>query len=236
MVSLLQRIDVHVPFRVHSWWSNQELGESSLRGERLFQDATALTRYGANLANAWYALKNRQGKQHWEETMDYVQLGLGDVVADVTTRPSAGGGRIALEVKYKGIPEPVPDALLSDGTLAYLAFVALFRLNTGKSLVAVDEPETHLHPHLQLRLLDLCERMAEDRPVLLATHSDRLVDGVSDPARSVVLCELDSMRMATRLARPNRTALGSWLERYRGIGDLRAEGYERHVFDRGENK
>jgi predicted ATPase len=118
--------------------------------------------------------------------------------------------------------------------LSYLAFVALFRLDGAQSsLMALDEPDLHLHPQLLMRVLDMLEAMARKFPVLIATHSDRLLDGLSKPAKSVVLCELDEKR-ATRLIRPDPKALALWLERYRGLGDIRSAGHEASVLKRRE--
>jgi predicted ATPase len=61
--------------------------------------------------------------------------------------------------------------------------------------------------------------------VVLATHSDRLLDAVQDPAKSIVICELDSKR-ATRLVRPDPTVLAKWLDDYRGFGDIRSTGLQ----------
>jgi hypothetical protein len=44
-----------------------------------------------------------------------------------------------------------------------------------------------------------------------------------------VLCELDEHH-ATRLVRPDPASLSSWLEDYRGLGELRAAGYEHVAF------
>jgi len=92
----------------------------------------------------------------------------------------------------------------------------------------MDEPELHLHPALLARVVGLLEEAAEHAPVVLATHSDRLLDALTDPVASVVLCELDEQR-AVRLRRPNAERLADWLEEYRGFGSIRAEGYEAHV-------
>jgi predicted ATPase len=89
------------------------------------------------------------------------------------------------------------------------------------------------HPELLMRALDFFEAMARDRPVLLATHSGRLLDGLSEPARGVVLCELSEDRR-TRLVRPDEGALARWLDRYRGLGDLRGAGHQASVMTRPE--
>jgi hypothetical protein len=78
-------------------------------------------------------------------------------------------------------------------------------------------------------VLEMFEDLAEDRAVVLATHSDRLLDGLKDPVASTVLCELDQHR-ATQLLRPDPERLARWLEKYRGIGQIRSEGFEKQVF------
>lgn len=233
-LAVLRAIDVHVPFDTTARWVQRSRGQPSpLRGAATIEPAEALSRFGANLPNAWSALKNDLSEAHWRETMDYVRLGLGPDVESVNVRADPGGGSIALRLKYAGLDEQIPSFAISDGTLAYLAFVALYRLNTKKRLIAFDEPETHLHPELLQRVLGFFEAMAKERPVLLATHSDRLLDGLSDPARSVVLCELDERR-ATRLVRPDPEALRDWLTDYRGLGDVRGAGHAASVLTRRE--
>jgi hypothetical protein len=227
----LKDIHVHLPFETTPAWAARALDrKSALRSSTLFAPATHLEKLGLNLANAFHALKNQFGREEWQRTLDYVRLGLGDRVEDVITWADPGGGNIGLGLKQKGLDLPISAAQLSDGTLAYLAFVALFRLRAHRpSLVALDEPDLHLHPRLLMRVLDFLESMACEHPVLVATHSDRLLDGLSDPVRSVVLCELDE-RGTTRLLRPDRKALERWLERYRGLGEIRGAGHEASIF------
>ncbi len=228
--AVLGGAEVYLPFEVRPRWLCKERGWSApLREPEMPDVATSLARLGDNLAAAFHALKNDHPSAHWRETMDLVRLGLGEDVESVNTQLS-GGGYISLAIEHRGFAKQIPAAALSDGTLSYLAFVALARLEGGRTLLAFDEPEAHLHPHLLARVLGLFEVMAEKHPVILATHSDRLLDALADPAQSVVLCELNRKR-ETELRRPSRAALARWLERYRGIGDLRSEGYEAHVFE-----
>lgn len=229
MMDVLEQFQVHLPFDVQALWASRALGRPTpLRVSTTHIPADRLSRLGLNLANTFSALKNDFGEAHWQETMQCVRLGLGADVESVNTRADPGGGSIGLWLKYKAFDEQFPAAVLSDGTLAYLAFVALYRLSAKDTLLAFDTPEAHLHPRLLLRVLDFMEAMAQERTVLLATQSDALLDGLSEPASSVVLCELDEGR-ATRLVRPDPRALDLWQERYRGLGDVRAAGHESSV-------
>jgi predicted ATPase len=232
----LKRALIHLPFEVTPAWAARALDrKSALRTSALLTPADHHEKLGLNLASAYHALKNGFGRAHWDKTVEYIRLGLGERIEDVVTWADPGGGNIGLSVKLVGLDRPIPLAHLSDGMLSYLAFVALFRLHATKpSLLAFDEPDLHLHPRLLMRVLDMFESMAREWPVLLATHSDRLLDGLTDPARSVVLCELNE-RGATRLIRPDPEALAKWLERYRGLGDIRGAGHAASVLTRVES-
>jgi predicted ATPase len=220
---------VHVPFDVMpGWLALEQRRGSPLRRPARVGRAAEVERFGANLANCYFSLAQEHPPEVWRRTLERVQAGLGADVAEVRT-PSAGRGQIELVVRFRGLPQPIPTSGLSDGQLAYLAFVALAELGKSHGFVAFDEPESHLRPGLLVRVAWLLEELSQSTPVVVATHSDRLLDAVSDPASSVVLCELGHDR-AARLCRPDPKALAAWLERYRGLGELRAEGYDRHVF------
>lgn len=233
--SVLKNQQIHLPFEIMPSWAARALDrKSALRASIPFGPTEQLEKLGLNLANVYHALRNNFGRAAWEETLEYVQLGLGEHVEDVVTWADPGGGSIGLGVKLKGLAQPIRAAQLSDGMLSYLAFVALFRLRGAQpSLLAFDEPDLHLHPRLLMRVLDMFESMAHEFPVVVTTHSDRLLDGLTDPARSVVLCELDESH-ATRLLRPDPKLLAKWLERYRGLGDIRGEGHEASVLTKEE--
>jgi predicted ATPase len=235
VAAYLRNLRVHIPFETMPAWAARALDrKSALRAPALLTPATHLEKLGVNLASAYHALKNSFGRSYWDDTLAYIRLGLGERIEDVVTWADPSGGNIGLSIKLIGLDVPISAAQLSDGMLSYLAFVAMFRLHVTKpSLLAFDEPDLHLHPHLLMRVLDFFESMAKDTPVLLATHSDRLLDGLTDPAKSVVLCSLDE-RGATRLVRPDREALAKWLERYRGLGDIRSAGHAASVMTKVE--
>ena len=230
VAAYLRNLRLHLPFETMPSWAARALDrKSALRTPALLTPATHLEKLGVNLASAYHALKNSFGRSHWDDTLSYIRLGLGERIEDVVTWADPSGGNIGLSIKLVGLDVPISAAQLSDGMLSYLAFVAMFRLHVTKpSLLAFDEPDLHLHPHLLMRVLDFFESMARDTPVLVATHSDRLLDGLTDPAKSVVLCARDD-RGTTRLVRPDREALAKWLERYRGLGDIRSAGHAASV-------
>jgi hypothetical protein len=216
-------IAVHLPFNTTAGWAaNEQRLPRNMRDFNVIEPASGLHRFGSNLANAYHTLKNDLGRAHWEETLDYIQLGLGMDVEDVSVTAAPGGGHVAIAVQSR-LHGRIPAYSLSDGMLSYLAFVALHRLDEGRTLLAFDEPELHLHPALLMRVLAMLETSARKHPVVLATHSDRLLDGLSDPARQTAVCALDE-HGATCIERLDADRLGRWLEDYRGLGELRADG------------
>ncbi len=217
---------VHVPFDLRPGWLSGS--PSPMRTPARLAVANELDRLGNNLASCFHRLYNGSTLAAWERTIARVRLGLGEDVVAVRT-PAVGPSQIELVIDFRGVPEPIPALSLSDGQLAYLAFVAMAELHAEHGFLAFDEPESHMHPELLVRVVWLLEEIAASCPVIVSTHSDRLLDALSEPAKSVVLCELDETR-STRLLRPDPAALDRWLKRYRGVGELRSQGYAPHVF------
>lgn len=226
----LDAIDIQVPFVTTAGWLARGRGERSLLREagRLLP-ATRLDRGGANLASVYFELRNQSS---WQETLEVARLGLGDDLEDIRVRLDAAG-YAALSIKRRALTAELPASALSDGTLAFLCFVALLRMPVERSLLVFDEPELHLHPRLIGTVSDFFSTMSGSHPVLLSTHSDRILDLLEEPAKQAVLVRLDEDD-ATVLERPNADALKLWLDDeksgYRGLGAIVSAGHEASVF------
>jgi len=232
MKRALEGITVYLPYSVYpSWsgWSGGRNQRSPLRESTTLVRVEKLDRYGENLASAYQALRNDFGPEHWRQTLEYVRLGLGDSIEDVPVVVDPGGGRVALALKFKELRQNVPAVGIPDGMLAYLAHVALYRLAGGESLIAFDEPDLHLHPRLIARVVGFFEELSEERPVILTTHSDRVLDCLAEPEKAVVLMELDAERRA-ELKWPDAPALRRWIDRFAGFAELRSGGQEASFF------
>ena len=225
----LDRIDHQVPFDTRPVWQQRDLGiREGPRWPSMLDQAEGVQRYGLILPNCYQQLRN--DATMWTRVLEFARLGLGEDLRDFRLTPT-GAGEVKLEVVFGQWPDkPMPMDSLSEGQLSYLLFIALVELNQQRSVLVFDEPEAHMHPGLLARVAWMLEEAAERCPVVLATHSDTLLDAIAHPEDSVVLCELDERR-ATRLLRPNKERLADWLRDYRGLGSIRAQGYEAHVFD-----
>ena len=115
----------------------------------------------------------------------------------------------------------MPATRLSDGSLRYLCLLAILLDPEPPSLVCIEEPELGFHPDLIPKLADLLVDASSRCQVIVTTHSDILVDALSDRPESVVVCEKHDGQ--TSMRRLDRSDLAVWLEKYR-LGELWTRG------------
>ena len=116
------------------------------------------------------------------------------------------GGRLQLYLTEG--ERNVPAHRLSDGTLRYLALLAVL-LGPGPSrLVVIEEPELGLHPDVFPTLRDLLVEASERFQLVVTTHSTQLVDAMTDHAGSVVVCEKQGPTSA--LSRLDQDEVNRW--------------------------
>ena len=115
----------------------------------------------------------------------------------------------------------VPATRLSDGTLRYLWLLSILCHPHPPWLVCLDEPELGLHPDILPGVADLLREASERCQLVVTTHSEVLVDALTDTPESVVVCERHDGR--TTLRRLEASALAHWLESYR-LGELWSTG------------
>ena len=130
-----------------------------------------------------------------------------------------GGGWVQLlmaEGKYS-----IPATRLSDGTLRYLCLLAILCHPDPPPLVCLEEPELGLHPDVLPNLAKLMLSASERCQLIVTTHSDILVDALTETPESVIVCEKQDGR--TRMQRLDSKELTQWLDRYR-LGQLWLKG------------
>ena len=116
---------------------------------------------------------------------------------------------------------PIPATRLSDGTLRYLCLLCILFHPNPPPLVCIEEPELGLHPDILPGLAELLREASERCQLIITTHSDVLVDKLTDTPESVVICEKEDGQ--TRLQRLDKNELAHWLDKYR-LGELWTSG------------
>ena len=99
----------------------------------------------------------------------------------------------------------VPAIRLSDGTLRYLCLLAILCHPAPPPLVCLEEPELGLHPDILPGLADLLREASERCQLIVTTHSDTLVDALTDMPESVVVCEKEKGQNEDEAPRQGRT-------------------------------
>ena len=115
----------------------------------------------------------------------------------------------------------IPATRLSDGTLRYLCLLAILCDPEPPPLICIEEPELGLHPDILPKLGDLLRAASQRTQIIVTTHSDILVDTMTDTPAAVVVCTRTQGQ--TLMERLNTVDLAEWLKRYR-LGQLWTKG------------
>jgi len=140
-------------------------------------------------------------------------------VTDVTTKIQ--GGTVQIFFHEKGLKQPVPATRLSDGTLRYLCLLTILCHPEPPPLVCIEEPELGLHPDVIPEVAKMLVEASVRSQLFITTHSDILVDALTETPEAVLVCEKDEG--ATQLHRLDTDNLKPWLEKYR-LGELWTRG------------
>ena len=115
----------------------------------------------------------------------------------------------------------IPATRLSDGTLRYLCLLAILLHPNPPPLICIEEPELGLHPDILPTIADLLVEASERCQLVVTTHSEVLVDALTDTPESIVVCEKHQGQ--TTMRRLDKDDLAKWLEKYR-LGELWTSG------------
>ena len=88
----------------------------------------------------------------------------------------AENGRFAFQLHTPGVLRPLDALELSDGTLRYICLVAALLSPRPPPFLALNEPETSLHPELLQPLAELVVSASRQSQIFLTTHSELLAD------------------------------------------------------------
>jgi len=88
-------------------------------------------------------------------------------------------------------------------------------------LVCIEEPELGLHPDVLPKIADLLIDVSELTQLIVTTHSDILVDAMSEQPETILVCEKHDGQ--TTINRLQKKKLQIWLDKYR-LGELWTRG------------
>ena len=166
------------------------------------------------LVNLGLVLNDLSNRDEWTRFNDLISKFL-PRFKRLSMKVSAGSVQVLLH--EDGLSVPVPATRLSDGTLRFLALLAILLNPQVASLICIEEPELGLHPDAMSLLADLLTEASEKSQLIVTTHSDVLVSALTACADSVLVC--DYLENGTELQRLESAKLKHWLEKYR-LGEV----------------
>jgi predicted ATPase len=135
---------------------------------------------------------------------------------------NVGDGLARAFLREAGLTEMLSAIRMSDGTLKFLALLAVLFHPTPPPLMCIEEPEIGLHPDALQLVAEALLEASESMQLIVTTHSDALVDALTDRPETVLVCERD-FDNGTQLHRLSKDRLKEWLEHYT-LGQLWRKG------------
>ena len=202
-------------FRFYRDW---EFGIDSRAREASPTDAPLdfLEESARNLALMISQLWNRPGTK--AELLENLKIFYAD--AESLNTPPIAGGLVEIRLQEKGKFD-VSAKRLSDGTLRWMALLTILLHPTPPPLVCLEEPELGLHPDVIRPLAKLLVKASERMQLIVTTHSDTLIDELTETPEAVLVCEKDAG--STTVNRLDQKDLSKWLEQYT-LGELWHKG------------
>jgi predicted ATPase len=170
------------------------------------------------LVNLGLVLNDLENRNEWGRFNELMQKFL-PRFKRLTTRVFAGS--VQVNLLEDGLSAPIPATRLSDGTLRFLALLAILLNPQSATMICIEEPELGLHPDGISLLAELLTEAAQETQLIVTTHSDVLVSALTEQAESVLVC--DYLENGTTLYRLETEKLDLWLKDYR-LGDIWRSG------------
>jgi predicted ATPase len=166
-----------------SSWGFFDPSSESLRMAAVTTDSARLARSGRNLAARLNALRE-SGSPAYDRILTAARAVLG--LPDELDFRVSDADRVHFTQSEPGLVFRVHQIGASSGTLRTLALMtALFGEDQG--LVAVEEPESHVHPAAIQAFAECVRRASEAQQIVLTTHSPVLLDALGEPGAVCVV-------------------------------------------------
>lgn len=152
------------------------------------------------------------------EQLAYYLRRFNDRVLDLSTPERNGKVSLVIEERDN---RPMPASALSDGTLRYLSLLTILLDPNPSPLIAIEEPERGIHPDLMMEIAKLMRDTAERTQLVVTTHSQVIVDEMTEHPSSVVA--FGHWDGETHCRRVDPAVMSRWKEE-ESLGDVWAAG------------
>jgi len=193
--------------------------ESEMRRAVVSRRDTRVESDGSNLISVMHTLYTTD-RDFKEDVNLAMKAAFGDEFEELVF-PPAEDGRVQLRVRWHSLKREQSASDLSDGMLRFLFLITVLAGSDPLPLIAIDEPETGLHPSMLPIVAEYAAEAANHTQVILTTHSPQFLNAFSHRADIATLMEWRDGQ--THLRRLPEEKLAHWLEDYQ-LGELFASG------------
>ena len=149
-----------------------------------------------------------------------MQAAFGDDFEELVFPPEADQ-RIQMRIRWKSLKREQSAAELSDGTLRFLFLLTVLASPTPAPIIAIDEPETGLHPSMLPLVAEYAIDASTRSQVILTTHSPQFLDAFAGTRPTTTIAKWENGE--TTLKTLEGEALEYWLKEY-SLGALFKSG------------
>jgi len=174
---------------------------------------------GQNLINVLHTLYSNDRK--FKQDMNDAMFAAFGADFDELIFPPAADQRIQMRVRWKTLKREQSTADLSDGTLRFLFLMTVLASPNPPPLIAIDEPETGLHPSMLPIIAEFAVEAATRTQVVFTTHSDQFLSAFRDTRPTVTIAKWENGE--TMLRTIDGKVLDYWLQEYT-LGSLFRSG------------
>jgi predicted ATPase len=135
--------------------------------------------------------------------------------------PPAADQRIQLRIRWKSLKREQSATELSDGTLRFLFLLTVLASPSLAPIIAIDEPETGLHPSMLPLIAEYAVDASKRSQVVLTTHSPQFLDAFSETRPTTTIAKW--VNGETVLQTLQDENLQYWLKEY-SLGNLFISG------------
>jgi predicted ATPase len=220
LLGLIGSLRVIGAFATAPAWASVATNRLSPRDAVVISTESFVGREGVGLANALYNLHTEHADA-WA-VLERAMRAEFPFVKRIVFPPDPGGSKISFAIEDQRFAgRKIYASEMSDGMVVYLCLLALIVQPNQIGVLALDEPDAHLHPSAVRRLLSIAASPGSRRNLIIVTHSNALLDELRDPVASIRIVE--STPEGARIRQLDPAALAAWRKDYT-LSEMRRAG------------
>ncbi len=174
---------------------------------------------GQNLVSVLHTLYTSD-RDFMRDINSAMQAAFGDDFEELVF-PPASDQRIQLRIRWKSLKREQSAAELSDGTLRFLFLLTVLASPSPAPVIAIDEPETGLHPSMLPLIAEYAIDAATRSQVILTTHSPNFLNAFAGTIPTTTVAKWENGETQLKTIQGNE--LNYWLKEY-SLGSLFKSG------------